>query len=253
MINLVEIKVAVVSGGERPDPEVQAGRALRRLRLSRGWSQEEVARRMQAYGYDFHQTMIAKIEAAQRPLRVRELADFAALYGVEVQQLIYPSSSSAEEVAREITEVELRRTLFRQEAKNAAARVSQAKADLADAENQRHSAERELAMLDERVGFLRQEMSKFSPKPDPSAVGTAAELSAALQEFRVRAGNPSDREIAKRAANGTTAGTINFTMGTGNGLPGLNAVRAVIKGCGGSEKELAAWEKAWLRVRSAAR
>jgi transcriptional regulator with XRE-family HTH domain len=252
MINLVEIKV-VGSGGERPDPEVQAGRALRRLRLSLGWSQEEVARRMQAYGYDFHQTMIAKIEAAQRPLRVRELADFAALYGVEVQQLIYPSSSSPEEVAREITEVELRRSMFRQEAAIAAARVIQAQADLADAENQRHSAERELAMLDERVDFLRQEMSKFSPKPRPSAVGTVAELRAALREFRDRAGNPSDREIAKRAANGTTAQTIRFTMGTENGLPGLNVVRAVIKGCGGSEKELAAWDKAWLRVRSAAR
>ena len=54
---------------ERPDPEVQAGRALRRLRTARGWSQEEVGRRMKAYGYDFHQTMIAKIEAAQRPLQ----------------------------------------------------------------------------------------------------------------------------------------------------------------------------------------
>jgi hypothetical protein len=72
-----------LTGDGRPDPEVQAGRALRRLRTARGWSQEEVARQMKAYGYDFHQTMIATFEAAQRPIRVRELADFAALYGVE--------------------------------------------------------------------------------------------------------------------------------------------------------------------------
>ena len=90
---------------ERPDPEVQAGRALRRLRKARGWSQDEVGRRMKAYGYDFHQTMIAKIEAAQRPLRVRELADFAALYGMEVHELIYPPAGSLREVSREIATV----------------------------------------------------------------------------------------------------------------------------------------------------
>jgi transcriptional regulator with XRE-family HTH domain len=88
--------------GERPDPEVQAGRALRRLRIARGWSQEEVARQMKAYGYDFHQTMIAKIEAAQRPIRVRELADLAALFGMEVHELIYPPAGSLKEVTREI-------------------------------------------------------------------------------------------------------------------------------------------------------
>lgn len=88
--------------GKRPDPEVQAGIALRRLRTARGWSQEEVARRMKAYGYDFHQTMIAKVESAQRPLRVRELADFAALFGMEVHELIYPPAGSLKEVSREI-------------------------------------------------------------------------------------------------------------------------------------------------------
>ena len=32
-----------VAGITRPDSEVQAGRTLRRLRLSKGWSQEEAA------------------------------------------------------------------------------------------------------------------------------------------------------------------------------------------------------------------
>src|SRR6266567_8315108 len=93
---------AAVVDGLRHDPEAEAGRALRLLRQARDWSQEEVAARMRAYGYDFHQTMIAKIEAAQRPLRVRELADFAALYGIEVHELIYPPAGSLKEVSREI-------------------------------------------------------------------------------------------------------------------------------------------------------
>lgn len=63
---------------------------------------------MTAYGYDFHQTTIAKIESAQRPLRVRELADFAALYGVEVQDLVYAPTLSLPEIDRGITEVTTR-------------------------------------------------------------------------------------------------------------------------------------------------
>jgi transcriptional regulator with XRE-family HTH domain len=82
------------------DPEALAGQEIRRLRVARKWTQEEVTRRMKAYGYDFHQTMIAKIEAAQRPLRVRELADFAAMFGVAPHELLYPrpDASSAEDL-----------------------------------------------------------------------------------------------------------------------------------------------------------
>ena len=96
IVNLVEHRShAPAAADGHPDPEVQAGRALRRLRRARGWSQEEVAQRMKAYSYDFHQTTVAKIEAAQRPIRVRELADLAALYGVEVHELIYPPIQAA--------------------------------------------------------------------------------------------------------------------------------------------------------------
>ena len=68
-----------VAGYALPDFEVRAGRAIRRLRQSRGWSHEEVANRMRACGYRFDQTMIAEIEFGQHPLRIRELADFAVL------------------------------------------------------------------------------------------------------------------------------------------------------------------------------
>ena len=61
-------------------PEQLAGQQLRRLRLARDWTQEEVARRMRAAGYaSWHQTTIAKIEGAQRPLRVRELVALAGV------------------------------------------------------------------------------------------------------------------------------------------------------------------------------
>lgn len=171
IINLVENSTS--ASVARPDPEVQTGRALRRLRLSQGWSQEAVARRMQAYGYDFHQTMIAKIEAAQRPLRVRELADFAALYDVEVRNLIFPPNDSLAEVDREIAEVEAHRDKARQRASAAAAELDEARAVLADAQAAYDACSREVAMLEERLSFLQKEQEEFvvwdGEEPSPAA------------------------------------------------------------------------------------
>ncbi len=149
------------SAGQRPDPEVQAGQALRRLRLARNWSQDEVAARMTAYGYDFHQTMIAKIEAAQRPLRVRELADFAALYGVEVQDLVYPPTGSLPETDEEISEVTAKLHTVQ-------ARADEVLLELEDAretERRLHSSYRasaaETAVLEGRLASLKATRQKL--------------------------------------------------------------------------------------------
>jgi transcriptional regulator with XRE-family HTH domain len=145
----------------RPDPEVQAGRALRRLRLAKGWSQEEVARRMRIFGYAFHQTMIAKIEAAQRPLRVRELADFAALYGVDVQDLFYPPSGSVSEIENEIAEVKemlkkaMERMAFAYDMQ-AALRSKMEEADMDAA-----LSSRDAALLDTRLTSLLKERDQL--------------------------------------------------------------------------------------------
>lgn len=69
-------------------PEEAAGRELRRLREACRWSQEEVARRMGGYGYEWHQTTVAKTEAAQRPLRLDEVVALASLFGVTLPALL---------------------------------------------------------------------------------------------------------------------------------------------------------------------
>ena len=43
---------------------------------------------MKAYGYDWHQTLIGRIEAAQRPLRLNEAVHLAALFGVSLEMLL---------------------------------------------------------------------------------------------------------------------------------------------------------------------
>lgn len=145
----------------QPDPEVGAGRALRRLRLARQWSQEEAARRMRAYGYDFHQTTIAKIEAAQRPLRVRELADFAALYGVEIQELVFPPSGSLVEVNQEIAELEAKRKDIRIEISENQRLLAAARDKMFAAEEGCQMSLANAAMLDSRLAALMAEREKL--------------------------------------------------------------------------------------------
>jgi transcriptional regulator with XRE-family HTH domain len=152
----------VAAGGLRADPEVQAGQALRRLRLARRWSQEEVAVRMTAYGYDFHQTMIAKIEAAQRPLRVRELADFAALYGVEVQDLVYLPSRSLPEIEQEIAEVTARLAAVQEQAAAASYELEAARKAMRDADAAFQTSAAEAAVMQGRLASLQADREKLA-------------------------------------------------------------------------------------------
>ena len=129
--------------------------------MARNWSQEEVAARMEAYGYDFHQTMIAKIEAAQRPLRVRELADFAALYGVEVQDLVYPPTSSLSATDQEIAEVTASRDMAQARATQASRRLEEASRAMRDAEAAYQASLAEATALDGRLASLRAVREKL--------------------------------------------------------------------------------------------
>jgi len=58
------------------------------MRQGRGWSQQEVADRMKAFGYSWRQSTIGKIETDARPVSLNELADFAAMYSVPVTQFL---------------------------------------------------------------------------------------------------------------------------------------------------------------------
>jgi transcriptional regulator with XRE-family HTH domain len=163
----------VTAAAQRSDPEVQAGQALRRLRLARNWSQDEVAARMTAYGYDFHQTTIAKIEAAQRPLRVRELADFAALYDLDVQDLVYPPTRSAAETDEEISEVTARLEIVQARAAEEFSQLHAAR----EAEHRLHaqyraSAAEAVALEGRKAALLaaRQKLMNWEPTKDSAGV-----------------------------------------------------------------------------------
>jgi transcriptional regulator with XRE-family HTH domain len=69
-------------------PEEQVGASVKVLRVQRGLTQADVAERMHDLGHSWLQTTVAKTEAADRPLRLNEVADLAKILGVRVPDLV---------------------------------------------------------------------------------------------------------------------------------------------------------------------
>jgi hypothetical protein len=179
---------------------------------------------------------------------------------VEVQELIHAPNGSLEEVAQEIAEVEAQWQRAQQQASKSANDLRRAQSALTDLETAHDRNLREVALLWERLEFLRQENEAFdlsetsifraAAKPDPSAVRTAAELIAALRELRAWAGNPSFRMMARRAGDTVSIKKIAAAM-RGYGLADPVVLGAIIRGCGGSTDDAEAFFAAWQRVVSA--
>ena len=135
-------------------PEEIAGRQLALLREERGWSQSEVARRMEAYGYNWHQTTVGRVESGKRPLRLNELVHPAAMFGVSPIRLIVPNVTP-DRLSDDIKAIEDARSDF-------LGRLEEARGQLEDASTRRSGAEvtyqrllQDLEQLDMRIAALR--------------------------------------------------------------------------------------------------
>ena len=85
-------------------------------------------------------------------------------------------------------------------------------------------------------------------KPDPHAARTPADLLECLRAFRVWSGNRSMRHIAEMSGNRISASSVGNILRS-TGLPDrLDAIDAVVAGCGGSEEDRAAFATAWRRL-----
>ena len=170
---------------------------------------------------------------------------------MELQELIYAPSGSPEEAFEEMAEVEAARAKVNQKVRVLQDRMHHAEVQLSSIRADYQVSRGELAMLDERLAFLQQEAGKSalrkSAKPDPSAVRTVDEFVDALRDLRDWAGNPTYEAMANRARGVVGRATMEPALRKGI-LPGLNAVRAVVEGCGGNEKDVEAFVAAWHRV-----
>lgn len=69
------------------DVDGKAGTHIREERERRGWSQQQMAAELVAYGISWHQTTVAKVEAGERPLRLSEAWAIAHRLGVSLTEL----------------------------------------------------------------------------------------------------------------------------------------------------------------------
>lgn len=86
------------------------GVRVKDLRQSRGWTQDDLAKRMTSAGYQMHQTTVAKMESGARPTSVGEVAALAAIFGMpigsvfsdddEVDQMLLRLSEATAQTAR---------------------------------------------------------------------------------------------------------------------------------------------------------
>lgn len=78
------------------DPERILGQRLRALREEAGMTQAQLAEAMTRQGFEFHQTMIGKIERNLRPVTVNEASMLATILGFTLPDLLADPDLNAE-------------------------------------------------------------------------------------------------------------------------------------------------------------
>jgi transcriptional regulator with XRE-family HTH domain len=135
--------------------EARVGRELRRAREDRGWTQRETATRIAALpGYEsWHQTTVARIESAKRPLRLNELEMLASLFGVPLETLI---GGGAETFDAEIKEVERRLAETHAKHQETWARLGEIEAEEAGLQAERDTLSGQVGWLQATLESLRR-------------------------------------------------------------------------------------------------
>lgn len=84
--------VTTPDAASQQSPDLIFARTVERLREEKGWSQTELARRMQDKGFDgFHQTTISRIEKVSRPVRIGEAIALAAIFERSLEWMYTPT------------------------------------------------------------------------------------------------------------------------------------------------------------------
>lgn len=117
-------------------PEEWLGRAVRRARLGLGLSQTQLAEMMRRHGLRWNQVMVAKTEAAQRPIRVNEAVALAKVLGLDASHLIAGAAAEWDKVG-DLQELQ--------------ARVNEAREGLIEAEMEAERAQAKREFYRERL------------------------------------------------------------------------------------------------------
>ncbi len=117
---------------------------------------------MRAYGYDWSQAIVTRMEAATRPTRLNELADLALLFEVPAMELLgFGAPEDFDDAERQITELLTIRARLREEFSYAHSRVRALQEQAASA--QQDEAEKAAALLrtDARIEVLAAQHPRY--------------------------------------------------------------------------------------------
>lgn len=137
-------------------PEQIAGQRIKEFRMARGWSQRELANRMKAAGYPWIQTTVAKTEAADRPLRLNEIANLAAVLGVTANDLMTIPADDYEHAAlvSQLSDLRVRAGGAQRRVKECEQARDQAERELRQARAEAQEIYRKLSVLEEEERLL---------------------------------------------------------------------------------------------------
>jgi transcriptional regulator with XRE-family HTH domain len=160
----VEHKIEAAPHVYLATPEELAAREVRSLRKGRGWSQEELARRMSAAGFaSWHQSTVGRTETGDRPLRLNEAVALSELFGVSLTRLLTPVEMTLEQVGQAIAETETVRDKL-------TGQLHAALSDFHEAQDRAHHHELQLGRINARLDSLqRVQQSLTGPEVDASA------------------------------------------------------------------------------------
>ncbi|MGW4411188.1 helix-turn-helix domain-containing protein [Nonomuraea sp. NPDC004702] len=128
--------------------ETLFGQRVRRLRVGRGWSQEELAERLTQVGLQFHQTQVGKLESGSRPIRLNEAQALALIFDTPLSNLLDDSApAKSEPFADEIVDLSVKLRSLQQDQVSAQHQVDRAMRVLAYTEEEIESAISRLSSL----------------------------------------------------------------------------------------------------------
>lgn len=121
---------------------------------------------MRAYGYDWSQAIVTRLEAATRPTRLNELAGLALLFEVPAMELLgFGAPEDFDAAEREIGELLTMHTRLREEFSGAHSLVLALQEKIASAQQDEAKTAATLLRIDARIQVLASHAASVTRAP----------------------------------------------------------------------------------------
>jgi hypothetical protein len=185
----------------------------------------------------------AAAEQHARAIAMQEAAAEQYARAVSMQEAAAAQHARSMMLQAEATAQHGRAMSLREEA---VALHDEACAAMAEVEAQRKADRRRMMSVPRRLRV--SDANGLDLRPDPSAATTPEEYIDSLRQFRLWAGNPSFRDLAKRCNGRPVASTICKVLQSGELPRRFEVIDAIVSACGGTEEDRARFATAWRQL-----